>query len=62
MDLLTTATVSGSVGPYAAVMALGFLIGVFGHIIRSRLLIVTGIIIIGVLSAYFAFVVAKVGQ
>jgi len=49
-----------SVGPYAAVMGFGFLIGVFGHVIRSRPLIITGIVMVGAVSAYFVFFVAKV--
>jgi hypothetical protein len=40
-----------------AAMVFGLLVGVFGHIIRSRTLIVTGILIIGLVSAYFAWVV-----
>jgi hypothetical protein len=55
-------TLSTSIGPYAAAMGLGFLIGVYGHVIKSRTLIIIGIAIIGTLSAYFAFVVAKLGQ
>jgi hypothetical protein len=51
--------VTTSVGPYAAVMAAGFLIGIIGHINRSRTLILTGILIVGGVSAYFAFVVGK---
>ena len=39
-----------------AVLVFGLLIGVFGHIIRSRTLILTGILIIGAVSAYFSFV------
>jgi hypothetical protein len=50
-----------SVGPFAAVMGVGFLVGVYGHVIKSRLLILTGILIVGAVSAYFAFGVAKVG-
>jgi hypothetical protein len=41
---------------FIAVLVFGLLIGVFGHIIRSRSLILTGIIIIGAVSAYFSFV------
>jgi hypothetical protein len=48
------------VAPFAAVLALGFIIGVVGHIIRSRPLIIMGILVVGAVSAYFAFVVAKV--
>ena len=62
MKLLITAALSGGVGPYAAVMAFGFLVGVYGHIIRSRTMIITGIVIVGGLSAYFAFVVGRLGQ
>ena len=50
---------STDLGPYAAVMGFGFLIGVFGHVIHSRTLILTGIVIVGFVSAYFAFVVGK---
>ena len=59
MGTLLLAAASESVGPYAAAMGLGFLIGVFGHVIKSRALILTGILIVGLVSAYFAFVVAK---
>ncbi|MGZ4246642.1 MAG: hypothetical protein ACXVSE_20340 [Solirubrobacteraceae bacterium] len=38
-----------------AVLVLGLVIGVFGHIISSKTLILTGILIIGGVSAYFAF-------
>jgi hypothetical protein len=55
------AAVTDKLGPYAAVMGFGFLIGVFGHVIKSRTLILTGIVIVGAVSAYFAFFVAKVG-
>jgi hypothetical protein len=54
------AAVTSSVGPYAAAMGGGFLIGVFGHVIKSRPLILIGIAIVGAVSAYFAFFVAKV--
>ena len=36
-------------------LVFGLVIGVFGHIISSRTLILTSIIIIGGVSAYFAF-------
>jgi hypothetical protein len=38
-----------------AVLIFGLVIGVFGHIISSKTLILTAIIIIGGVSAYFAF-------
>jgi hypothetical protein len=49
-----------TVGTLAVAMGVGFLIGVFGHVIKSRLLILTGIAIVGATSAYVAFGVAKV--
>jgi F0F1-type ATP synthase assembly protein I len=39
-----------------AALIIGLVIGVFGHIIHSRPLILTGILIIGLVSAYFSFV------
>ena len=42
---------------FIAVMVFDLVIGVFGHIIKSRTLIVTGILIIGLTGAYFAWVV-----
>ena len=38
-----------------AVMVFGLVVGVFGHLISSRTLILTSILIIGGVSAYFAF-------
>jgi hypothetical protein len=58
--ILVPAVVSTGVGAYAAVMGFGFLIGAYGHVIKSRTLILTGILIVGAVSAYFAFAVAKV--
>jgi len=58
--LLVPAALSNSIAPYAAVMGFGFLIGVAGHVIHSRLLIITGIVIVGVLSAYIVFGLAKI--
>jgi hypothetical protein len=54
------AAVSDKLGPYAIVLGVGFVIGVYGHVIKSRTLIVTGIVMVGVVSAYFTFFVAKV--
>lgn len=53
--------VTTSVGPYAAAMAFGFAIGIAGHVIRSALLILIGILIVGGISIYFAFGVGKLG-
>jgi hypothetical protein len=44
----------------AGVFALGLVIGVIGHVIRSRVLIVTGILVIGAASVYFGVFVARI--
>jgi hypothetical protein len=50
-------TVSSShLGLFAGAIAFGFLLGTFGHIIRSRLVIVVGILVIAVASGYYVFV------
>jgi len=54
------ALASNHLGPFVAALAFGLLIGVFGHIIGSRPLIIAGIAVIGLVSIYFEFVVAKV--
>ncbi|MGZ4165533.1 MAG: hypothetical protein ACXVRW_08645 [Solirubrobacteraceae bacterium] len=38
-----------------AVLVFGLVVGLFGHLISSRTLILTSILIIGGVSAYFAF-------
>jgi len=57
---LVMALASNHLGPFVAALAFGLLIGVFGHIIGSRPLIIAGIAVIGLVSIYFEFVVAKV--
>jgi hypothetical protein len=57
---LVLAAVSDNVAPYAIVMGVGFLVGVYGHVIKSRTLILIGIALVGGVSAYFVFFVAKV--
>jgi hypothetical protein len=49
------AQVSSPFGPFLAV-ASGFVIAAFGHIIKSRLLILAGLVIIAGVSAYISFV------
>jgi hypothetical protein len=51
---------SSQLNALAAAMAAGLLIGVIGHVIRSRLVIVFGILVIGAVSVYFGVFVAKV--
>jgi hypothetical protein len=53
---LVPAVTSSHLGLFTAVLALGLAIGVFGHIIKSRTLIIIGILVIGLVSAYFSFV------
>jgi hypothetical protein len=57
--ILIPAALPSTPAPYAALMALGFLTGIAGHITKSRTLILTGILIVGLISAIFAFVVGK---
>jgi hypothetical protein len=59
--LLSVAVRSSHLGVFAAATALGFLIGIFGHIINSRPLIITGILVIGVVSAYYVFALQPAG-
>jgi len=49
-----------SLTPYAVAMGVGFLIGIYGHLAKNRTLILMGILIVGLISAYFVFVVGKV--
>ena len=53
---------SSHLGLFTAALVLGVVIGVFGHIIRSRALIITGILVIGLVSAYFSFVLQPSGR
>jgi hypothetical protein len=57
--MLLLASAPSTLAPYALALAVGFVIGIAGHITRSKLLIVTGILIVGATSVYFAFVVGK---
>ncbi len=54
--LLLLASQQSQLSLVVVILAVGLGIGVFGHIISSRALIITGILIIGVVSAYFSFV------
>jgi hypothetical protein len=46
---------------FSAALVFGLLVGVFGHIIKSRTLVITGILVIGLVSAYFSFVLQPGG-
>jgi hypothetical protein len=53
--LLVLASQQSQLHAFVAVLAFGLIVGVFGHIVRSRTLILTGILVIGLASAYFTF-------
>jgi hypothetical protein len=46
---------------FSAALVFGLAVGVFGHIIKSRTLVITGILVIGLVSAYFSFVLQPGG-
>jgi len=58
---LVLAVVSSHLGIFIPALIAGVVIGVFGHIINSRWLIILGILIIGLVSAYFSFVLQPGG-
>ena len=60
MVLLVPAALPTNVGPYLAVMAVGFVIGIAGHVSRSRSLILAGILIVGAVAVVFGFGVGKI--
>lgn len=62
MASLVLAVQSSHVGAFTAVIGFGLVVGVIGHIVRSRTLILTGILIIGAASAYFSFVLQPSGK
>ncbi len=59
--LASSAIASSHIGAFTAVLAFGLIVGIVGHIISSRTLIVTAILIIGAASAYFSFVLRPGG-
>jgi hypothetical protein len=47
LDLgLPLAALPNSIGPYASLMVLGFVVAIFGHLTRSRWLVAIGVILI----------------
>jgi hypothetical protein len=52
---LAAASLASDTHATLVALALGFLIGVVGHLTRSRALILIGILMIAIVSAYFAF-------
>ena len=59
--LLLFASQQSQVTVFIVVLAFGLAVGVFGHLASSRALILTGILIIGLASAYFSFVLQPGG-
>lgn len=51
--IITVLATDPAPGPYLVATLLGFLLGGFGHIIQSRWLIATGIIVIAVTTGLF---------
>ncbi len=60
--MLLLAASGSHLGVFTALLALGLIVGVIGHIIKSRTLIITGILVIGLVSAYFSFVLQPSGK
>jgi hypothetical protein len=60
--LLLYAAQSAHLGAFAGAVGLGFVIGVVGHLTRSRALVIAGIFLIAAASAYFSFVLQPSGQ
>jgi dolichyl-phosphate-mannose--protein O-mannosyl transferase len=60
--VLVLAVQSSHLGAFTAALAVGLVIAVAGHIVKSRTLIVTGILVIGLVSAYFSFVLQPAGR
>jgi hypothetical protein len=55
------AVASSHLGAFTAVLAFGLIVGIVGHLAKSRTLIITGILVIGLASAYFSFVLQPSG-
>jgi hypothetical protein len=62
VTILVTAAQSSHLALFTIALAVGLAVGVFGHIIHSRTMIVTGILVIGLVSAYFSFVLQPGGR
>ena len=57
-DLVPLAAVlPDSIGPYLSLMVLGFFVGVFGHLSRSRWLVAIGIAMIFLATALFPLII-----
>ena len=54
--ILLLASQQSQLTAFVVVLIFGLLVGIYGHLIHSRALILTGILVIGLVSAYFSFV------
>jgi hypothetical protein len=61
MPFLVAGT-SSHIGLFTAALVVSLVVGIFGHIIKSRPLIITSILLIGLISAYFSFVLQPSGR
>jgi hypothetical protein len=50
---LIIAATEPSYGAFLAVLIFGVVIATFGHIVKSRTLIISGLLVLGLVSAYF---------
>ncbi len=61
MLVLVQAAGSAHLAGFGAVLAFGVIVATFGHIIKSRTLIIAGLLVIALVSAYFSFVLQPTG-
>jgi uncharacterized membrane protein YedE/YeeE len=54
--VLSLAAASDHLSVFVAALIAGAVIGALGHLVRSRALILAGIVVIAAVSAYFSFV------
>jgi hypothetical protein len=59
--ILVLASQQSQLHAFVAVLVFGLLVAVVGHISHSRTLILTGLLVIGLASAYFSFVLQPGG-
>ncbi len=62
MAILVLAVQSNHLGVIVGLLIFGLVVAVLGHLARSRTLILTGILVIGIVSAYFSFVLQPSGK
>jgi hypothetical protein len=60
--VLVLAVQSSHLPAFTAALGFGVVVALVGHIIRSRTLIITGLLVIGLVSAYFSFILQPAGR